>query len=102
MLKMDAAYNAFSESILAALREIQIAMIEQGIDKISLGQGVPKRSHGIESKIVLVKMILQDGRIMLIDRGMKLYRVDSLDTDALHYLVSRIRGLSIIEKLIAK
>ena len=100
MIAMDLAYSAFNDAIRAVLRSMQTAMKGKGVQLIGLGQGVPKRSHGIESKTVLTKMVLQDGKIVLLDRAGESHRLDTLDTDAMHYLASRVRGLNIFAKLI--
>jgi len=100
MVVMDTAYSEFNDAIRAVLRSIQTAMNEKGVLIIGLGQGIPKRSHGLESKTVLTKIVLQDGKIVLLDRAGESHRLDTLDTDAMHYLASRVRGSNIFAKLI--
>jgi hypothetical protein len=98
-LAMDGAYENFSARLNDALQEVERRMNEGGVKTIGLGQGIPKRIRGAESKIKLVSIKIVRGRAVFGDGFGRSHQPDTLDIESLHLAVARVRGSSSLAKI---
>ena len=101
MLRMDQAYDGFVAALRGALKEIEAAMLVSQVHTIALGGGIPKRPRGVNSGVVYVKALLQNGKLVMQDKDGGIHQIVEMDSEAMHLVICRIRGSAIGQRLCA-
>lgn len=97
--RVDAAYDEFLSSLLETMDHIAKTMVENKIERLGLGTGAPLAQQGVGRGVHLTRMEVRDGKIALFDKSGERYRIDQVEAECLHTLVSRIRGTAVMQKL---